>query len=911
MRELRAVALSEDGGYLVLADAAGRSDAEQFRVAVDDRLRAALRGARRSEVRAESALTPREIQARLRAGETAADVARAAGIPVERVERYEGPVLAERARVVQEARAALLPKDPGGIPGRPLGEVVDSRLLSVQDDPETAQWDAWRRVDGIWLVQLTSDSRCARWTWDPVVRRVRPHDDAARALVAPESAEPPPAQPPTQPPARPGGPALTLVHDQGAAPAHPGAMGAAAGYSQPSSHPATPAAFPSAAVANATGYPPGGSSAGYGSTTDEAGYQPADHYSPQPDGDGFTPAAHGPATAGASVPAATAGREANDYERAGYAPAAPGRPGPEAGYRNEANGYDATGYEANGYGTARYDTAGSETTGDEARGYGTGHEADGDADGYRPTGYAPDRGGNSGHGAPRARSPEHTGPTRIGAGRNGGLRPTTEAGAVPERRVPADGSRRERAAGRHLAGTGPAASASDEFSAPSSTPAAPSAPSRPASAARRAAATPWPGGPGGLPGVPSRQAAGRRAAPPTGRFGSRDRTVAGSDDVSPVEHHAPADSHTPADSHVPADHSVPTGHDAPVSDRAGTAAPARITPHRPAQVREPAEAAGDEVTQSWAEPDDRQGFGTDGATGEQFESERLGFEDERLDRDGFEGDGFDGTAAAFDADLAAETVPDSEAVPAREPGSEPPHAGLPGQPAAAAASMAAAAEEPAAPRRAAAATRPPAAVAPEEPVAPAPTAPAAAVPAAETHDAGASRRPARRPAAAAAAAGGARRAPAARAATGRPQASATGTPAAAARAAGTTPAGTAPAGDFVPDERVPADAGAAQGSDAAAATAAATATADAAFDEAAATAPATAAEAAPTSADADSVEDATDGTSKTSKGNQTTAAGNRGRQNGTGRGSERPAGGRRGRKSVPAWDDIVFGARRP
>ncbi|MCL9797611.1 septation protein SepH, partial [Frankia sp. AgKG'84/4] len=213
MRELRAVALSEDGGYLVLADAAGRTDGEQFRVPVDDRLRAALRGVRRNEVRTESALTPREIQARLRAGETAAEVARAAGIPVERVERYEGPVLAERARVVQEARAALLPKDPGGVPGRPLGEVVDARLVVAQDNPAAAQWDAWRRVDGIWLVQLTSESRCARWTWDPVVRRVRPHDDAARALVAPESAEQPaPSQaPPAAHSPRTAGPALTLV----------------------------------------------------------------------------------------------------------------------------------------------------------------------------------------------------------------------------------------------------------------------------------------------------------------------------------------------------------------------------------------------------------------------------------------------------------------------------------------------------------------------------------------------------------------------------------------------------------------------------------------------------------------------------------------------------------------------------
>ncbi|WP_018504661.1 septation protein SepH [Parafrankia discariae] len=331
MRELRAVALSEDGGYLVLADAAGRSDAEQFRVAVDDRLRAALRGARRSEVRAESALTPREIQARLRAGETAADVARAAGIPVERVERYEGPVLAERARVVQEARAALLPKDPGGVPGRPLGEVVDARLLSVQDNPDTAQWDAWRRVDGIWLVQLTSDSRCARWTWDPVVRRVRPHDDAARALVAPESAEPPAPQP-AQPPVRAAGPALTLVHDQGAA-AYPtqstaGGPGQQLSGAQPATAP--PTTFPAPAAVNGTGYLPG-AAPGYGPSPAQvpAGTSP-DHRPAERAGDGDDYAPDHPAP----------GYGAPDYAAPGQGAA--GREGP-AGAAQDSSARDITG----------------------------------------------------------------------------------------------------------------------------------------------------------------------------------------------------------------------------------------------------------------------------------------------------------------------------------------------------------------------------------------------------------------------------------------------------------------------------------------------------------------------------------------------------------------------------------------
>ncbi len=95
--------------------------------------------------------------------------------------------------------------------------------MAAQDNPDGAQWDAWRRVDGIWLVQLTSESRCARWTWDPVVRRVRPHDDAARALVAPETPVEPAVSPQPAPSAavRPAAPALTLVQQPTTTPATP------------------------------------------------------------------------------------------------------------------------------------------------------------------------------------------------------------------------------------------------------------------------------------------------------------------------------------------------------------------------------------------------------------------------------------------------------------------------------------------------------------------------------------------------------------------------------------------------------------------------------------------------------------------------------------------------------------------
>src|SRR5450759_1817170 len=117
MRELRLVAVSDDGSHLVVRS--NEPDGEQFRLPLDERLRAAVRRdvprLSQLEIRRESSLTPREIQARLRAGESPEDVAQAAGVPVERVTRFEGPVLAERL-VLGAARrpGRLFPRSAAG-----------------------------------------------------------------------------------------------------------------------------------------------------------------------------------------------------------------------------------------------------------------------------------------------------------------------------------------------------------------------------------------------------------------------------------------------------------------------------------------------------------------------------------------------------------------------------------------------------------------------------------------------------------------------------------------------------------------------------------------------------------------------------------------------------------------------------
>jgi hypothetical protein len=191
VRELRAVRVSDDGKHILLTETTGTQSADAapeaaFHVPADDRLRAMLRPRPTiTENRPESALTPREIQARLRAGDTAEEVAEAAGIPVARVARYEAPIAAERVRIVDEVRRATAPGPHRVSPGRQLGAVVDDRLADDGLDPVLAQWLARRRPDGTWLVTVDLADHHAEWTWDSSARRVRAHDAGAQRLLSP------------------------------------------------------------------------------------------------------------------------------------------------------------------------------------------------------------------------------------------------------------------------------------------------------------------------------------------------------------------------------------------------------------------------------------------------------------------------------------------------------------------------------------------------------------------------------------------------------------------------------------------------------------------------------------------------------------------------------------------------------
>lgn len=170
MRALRVVGLTEDG-EVVLEDPVRL---ERYTVPADERLRAAARGdlSRLGQIaiELESQLRPREIQARIRAGASVEQVATAAGVPEQKIERFAYPVLTERFRTADNAQRAH-PMRADGPDSRTLAEVVAHTLGLRGQAYEGAKWDSWKGEDGRWVVALSwragrSDNR-AHWVFQP------------------------------------------------------------------------------------------------------------------------------------------------------------------------------------------------------------------------------------------------------------------------------------------------------------------------------------------------------------------------------------------------------------------------------------------------------------------------------------------------------------------------------------------------------------------------------------------------------------------------------------------------------------------------------------------------------------------------------------------------------------------------
>jgi hypothetical protein len=233
VRQLHVVGFTSDHGGLILSATQGAKTGSYLLMLDDGVRRQVLETGRGLTGRAESApsrptgsgvqsaLSPREIQARLRSGRTIAQVAAEAGVGSDWIERFAAPVLAEQADAVVRAGQTVLVTPQRGASDRPLASAVIRNLadrgVRLTDDQFRAGWSSYQLIDDDWLVSFEFHARgrdqVAEWVYNPSAGELSSGNrlgaelgfvDSTRKATIPVKREPPPAKKPltaTQKPA--------------------------------------------------------------------------------------------------------------------------------------------------------------------------------------------------------------------------------------------------------------------------------------------------------------------------------------------------------------------------------------------------------------------------------------------------------------------------------------------------------------------------------------------------------------------------------------------------------------------------------------------------------------------------------------------------------------------------------------
>lgn len=136
----------------------------------------------------DSALSPREIQSRIRGGATLTEVATEAGVDPARIEGFALPVLAEREHMTSTALDCAVRRRGDGSGHRRLQELIFTRLQARGIDSEDIAWDSWREPDRKWRLVgvLESHERRAEFIFDPRGRFTIADNPDARWMIGEE-----------------------------------------------------------------------------------------------------------------------------------------------------------------------------------------------------------------------------------------------------------------------------------------------------------------------------------------------------------------------------------------------------------------------------------------------------------------------------------------------------------------------------------------------------------------------------------------------------------------------------------------------------------------------------------------------------------------------------------------------------
>ena len=189
MSELRLTGKNNEGTHLTLAD----NDGVEFSLRISDTLRATVNQPRLSAVPssdADTTISVKEIQRRLRAGDAPEVIAREGNTTVDKVARFSGPILQEREYILSQARSAALRKDSTRLDISFLDAVV-GKLVPRGVDADDLTWNTWRLADATWHIELHYPNRdgngIATWNFDTARRTINPTDDNGAWLIGEEA----------------------------------------------------------------------------------------------------------------------------------------------------------------------------------------------------------------------------------------------------------------------------------------------------------------------------------------------------------------------------------------------------------------------------------------------------------------------------------------------------------------------------------------------------------------------------------------------------------------------------------------------------------------------------------------------------------------------------------------------------
>jgi hypothetical protein len=179
VEELTIIEVTRDGFIAV------SRDGQRFSIALDGPLRAQLSATPHSP--SQTSVTPKEIQTLLRSGLTVEELAARTGSSADHVSRFEAPIAAELAFVLE--RALAVPVVVNGAEST-FGAEISARL--AEQGGSIARWQSYR-TDNVWVVGarclVGSVEEDATWSFDPRKQTLVPSNAVAVRISTADSAD--------------------------------------------------------------------------------------------------------------------------------------------------------------------------------------------------------------------------------------------------------------------------------------------------------------------------------------------------------------------------------------------------------------------------------------------------------------------------------------------------------------------------------------------------------------------------------------------------------------------------------------------------------------------------------------------------------------------------------------------------